>query len=181
MKTGNQSIDFGIGDVDLHQDFLSLNRTVLNPLRLTPKNIQVDKESQEYGALSFDLDGRKIKFRVGKTTPTKVGHFVTLWKRVGGVTVPHDSTDGIDFFVIGTRNKENIGFFLFSKEVLIHKTIFSNNGTGGKRGIRVYSPWVLTTSKLAKSTQIWQEKYFCDFSSPVSGTANFKAIWNKGE
>ncbi|MFK7824497.1 MAG: MepB family protein [Oligoflexales bacterium] len=181
MKTGNKSIDFGLGDVDLHKDFLSLNRTVLNPLRLKPENIQVDQESQEYGALRFDLEGKKIKFRVGKTTPTKVGHFVTLWKRVGGVTAPHESTDEVDFFVIGTRHKENIGFFLFSKEVLIQKKIFSNNGTGGKRGIRVYSPWVLTTSKQAKSTQIWQGKYFCDFSSRASGTDNFKAIWSEGE
>ncbi len=41
-----------------------------------------DNESQEYGASTFEMNNKIIKFRVAKITPTKVGQFVTFWKRI---------------------------------------------------------------------------------------------------
>ena len=37
-----------------------------------------EEESAEYGACRFSLNGQVIVFRVAKTTPTKIGQFVTL-------------------------------------------------------------------------------------------------------
>ena len=163
----------------LHQDFILLNKTILAPSGILAKNIQVEKESQEYGALQFDVMEKKIKFRVAKTTPKKVGYFVTLWKRVKGVTVPHDKSDTIDFFIISVRNEDNIGFFLLSKDTLIEHKIFSSNGCNGKRGIRVYPPWSLASNKQARSTQYWQDKHFYDISKPNYKPNILKGILEK--
>jgi hypothetical protein len=43
---------------------------------------------------------------------------------------------------------------------LADKGIITRNGKEGKRGIRVYPPWVITTNKQAEKTQNWQTKYF---------------------
>jgi hypothetical protein len=53
-----------------------------------------------------------------------------------------------------------LGQFIFPKSVLADKGIVTRNGKEGKRGIRVYPPWDLTTNKQAKRTQSWQTKYF---------------------
>jgi hypothetical protein len=47
-----------------------------------------------------------------------------------------------------------------TKSVLVHKGIISQNGKGGKRGIRVYPPWDNVMNKQAEKTQSWQTKYF---------------------
>ena len=44
-------------------------------------NIEIEKESAEYAAHRFEINNLKILFRQAKITPTKVGQFVTLWKR----------------------------------------------------------------------------------------------------
>jgi hypothetical protein len=38
--------------------------------------------------------------------------------------------------------------------------IITRNGKEGKRGIRVYPPWDITTNKQVIKTQSWQTKYF---------------------
>lgn len=44
--------------------------------------------SSEYGACRLGLDDYTIVFRVAKTTPTKIGQFVTIWKRpIQGATI----------------------------------------------------------------------------------------------
>src|SRR5258708_5952015 len=91
---------------------------------------------------SFNLNGFFIRFRVAKITPTKIGQFVTLWKRIGnGPTQPYDTSDTVDFFIISTRKDDHFGQFVFPKSVLSEQGILSINGKGGKRGIRVYPPW----------------------------------------
>ncbi|CDG98435.1 conserved hypothetical protein [Xenorhabdus bovienii str. puntauvense] len=40
-----------------------------------------EKESHEYSAMRFGINGKAIVFRQAKTTPNKMGQFVTLWKR----------------------------------------------------------------------------------------------------
>lgn len=124
-------------------------------------NLNLRKESLEYAACSFELAGRIVEYRASKITPTKTGQFVTVWKRdQNGITVPFDSSDGIDFIVISSRSDSNIGQFVFPAAVLAEKGIVSLNGKGGKRGIRVYPPWDSVTSKQAEKTQSWQSKYF---------------------
>lgn len=120
-----------------------------------------ENESQEYGACTFKLNGMKIKFRTSKTTPTKTGQFVTIWKRnQDGITQPFDATDEIDFVIISSKSGENFGQFIFPKSVLLAKGIIKGNDKEGKRGIRVYPPWDAVTNKQAAKTQSWQTKYF---------------------
>lgn len=124
-------------------------------------NLKQHSESQEYGACSFELNGKKIQQRISKITPTKIGQFVTLWKRnKDGITEPFDFTDSIDFIIIIAVSGTNFGQFIFPKHVLANKGVITQNGKEGKRGIRVYPPWDLPTNKQATKTQLWQTNYF---------------------
>jgi hypothetical protein len=50
--------------------------------------------------------------------------------------------------------------FIFPKSIAIEKGIVTNGNKEGKRAIRVYPPWDVTTSKQAQKTQKWQLDYF---------------------
>jgi hypothetical protein len=119
-------------------------------------------ESAEYGACRFGLDGQTIVFRVAKTTPTKMGQFVTLWKRPTPASeiAPLDTGDGIAFAVVSVADAKRRGQFVFDRKILAAKGVMSVDGAGGKRAIRVYPPWVTPVAKQAIRTQQWQLKYF---------------------
>ena len=145
---------------DIHP-LIAAQQLAYGPSGLTCKNFVKEAESQEYGACVFEINGRRIKFRVGKITPTKTGQFVTLWKRVGmGPIQPHDSADPIDLFVVSVRNATHFGQFVFPKALLCEKGIVSKNEREGKRAMRVYPPWDKAVSQQAKKTQAWQLIYF---------------------
>jgi hypothetical protein len=121
-----------------------------------------EAESAEYGACRFGLDGYAIAFRVAKTTPTKIGQFVTIWKRStpGGEIAPLDIIDDVQFVVVSVSSANRRGQFIFNQRLLIAKGIMSRNGKGGKRAIRVYPPWSTPTAKDAVRTQQWQIQHF---------------------
>lgn len=122
----------------------------------------LEAESSEYGACTFVLNNLNIRYRTAKITPTKTGQFVTLWKRINqGPIQPFDSTDPIDLFIVSTRKDNNFGLFIFPKSILITKEIVTDKKEG-KRAIRVYPPWDITTSKQAQKTQKWQLDYFLE-------------------
>ncbi|MDB6096808.1 MAG: hypothetical protein JWM09_1086 [Francisellaceae bacterium] len=147
--------------VEIHQDLYFANIHVYKPCGFEFIKLRQETESKDYGAYNFELNNRKIKFRVAKITPTKIGQFVTLWKRINkGPIIPYDSNDKIDLFVINVRTHEHFGQFVFPKEILVNKGIVSMNGKGGKRAIRVYPSWDLAENSQAKKTQAWQLKYF---------------------
>ena len=132
---------------------------------LEVSNIKAEAESQEYCAHDFQLNGQNVKFRKAKITPTKIGQFVTIWKRnKKGITEPFDISDKFEFYIIMTRQNENLGLFIFPKTVLYENKILSDKTRDGKRGIRVYPTWDLTVNKQAQKTQLWQTKYFLDIS-----------------
>jgi hypothetical protein len=154
------------------------NSTTIHPDLLVAKELIYDKynyecslpikeaESSEYGAFTFEIDTLSVTFRVAKITPTKIGQFVTLWKRIGkGPIQPFDFTDSIDLFIISTRKDNRFGQFVFPKSVLCEQGILSANNKEGKRAIRVYPPWDETLSKQAQKTQKWQLDYFLEIPS----------------
>ena len=146
---------------NLPADFYTIEKIVFDQLGAKFQNVQVEAESQEYGALSLQFNDSAVKFRVAKITPTKIGQFVTLWKRIGsGPIMPYDVTDAIDFFIVAARTQDNFGFFIFPKSVLLAKGVLSKAGKGGKRAIRVYPCWDVVDSKQAQATQNWQRLYF---------------------
>ncbi|MES2951305.1 MAG: MepB family protein [Pseudomonadota bacterium] len=161
------SIDTGgtSGAHAVHPDLLAIQTQVYRPLGLACSAPEPEAESADYGATTFALDGAAVRFRVAKTTPTKVGQFVTLWKRLGkGPIQPFDVSDAVDCFVVSTRTQDHFGQFVFPKTVLCARDIVSIHGTGGKRAMRVYPPWDNTTSRQAAATQRWQLEFFLDLT-----------------
>ncbi len=144
-----------------HNDLKVVKELVYDQCGFHLTNFQLHSESVEYGACSFELDGRTIQHRVSKITPTKTGQFVTIWKRnKRGITEPFNILDNIDFIIITSKSGDNFGQFIFPKSVLADNGIITRNGKEGKRGIRVYPPWDIPTNKQSEKTQHWQTNYF---------------------
>jgi hypothetical protein len=123
---------------------------------------QREQESGEYGACHLNLAGRAAVFRVAKTTPSKIGQFVTIWKRptLSDEIAPLDSGDGIDLVIVSVADATHRGQFLFDQQALLKYGVMSRDGQGGKRAIRVYPPWSKPVAKDAIRTQQWQLRYF---------------------
>jgi hypothetical protein len=171
MKNGNNcGTSSGI-----HPDLFMAQKNAYEPSGLIIENVVKETESEDYGAFDFEMNNRRIKFRVGKITPTKIGQFVTLWKRVGsGPILPYDMADPFDLFVVSVRDGERSGQFVFSKRLLCQKGVISKEGKGGKRAIRVYPPWNKTDNRQAKNTQSWQ--LTCFFEIPLDACVNVSNI-----
>ncbi len=149
----------------LHDDLLAAKTLVYDPSGFLCSQPVPEPESAEYAAHGITIDGLSVRFRVAKTTPTKAGQFVTVWQRSAeGPIRPFDADEGIDLFVISSRDSGHFGQFVFPREVLCERGIVSRDGSGGKRGFRVYPPWVTTTNRQARSTQAWQVNYFLYFT-----------------
>ena len=123
-----------------------------------------EAESAEYGACRADLHGKRLVLRVAKTTPTKTGQFVTVWKRPhpDADIAPLDEADPVDAVVIAVADGDGArhGFFIFSRTVLVERGVMSRAGTGGKRALRVYPPWCAPEAPQARRTQRWQGEWF---------------------
>ncbi|WP_371356102.1 MepB family protein [Pseudomonas chlororaphis] len=157
----------------LPNDLIAAIQDVYKPagMQLTDAALR-EAESSEYGASRFGLDGHTIVFRVAKITPTKIGQFVTIWKRstAGSPIAPLDVGDGVAFVVVSVSDATQCGQFVFDQKILVSKGIMAINGKGGKRAIRVYPPWAKPVAKEAVRTQQWQLRYFLPFEQ--SGNAN---------
>ncbi len=136
-------------------------------------NFQLELESREYNACQFQLNGWNIVSRSAKTTPKKVGQFVTFWKRNGnGPIEPFDDTDQICFFVVNVRTENKFGQFVFPKSELINKGIIATAGKEGKRAFRVYPSWDIPKNKQAERIQKWQLKHFYE----IGERTDFKKV-----
>jgi hypothetical protein len=150
----------------IHPDLLAAKELIYDKYQCKCALPIKEEESSAYGAYTFEINKLSITFRVAKITPTKIGQFVTLWKRIGkGPIQPFDFTDLIDLFIISIRKDNRLGQFVFPKAVLCERGIISSNTKEGKRAIRVYPPWDKTLSKQAQKTQKWQLDYFLEISN----------------
>ncbi|CAM2750917.1 MepB family protein [Janthinobacterium lividum] len=123
-----------------------------------------EAESADYGACRADLHGKRLVLRVAKTTPTKTGQFVTVWKRPHPEAdiAPLDEADPVDVVIIAVADDDGArhGFFIFPRSVLLERGVMSRAGQGGKRALRVYPPWCAPESIQALRTQRWQAGCF---------------------
>ncbi len=104
---------------------------------------------------------------------------MTLWKRIGNSPImPYDRADQFDLVIIFVRHDQNLGYFVFTKDVLYKKGFISQDGKGGKRAMRVYPPWDKPDNSQAKKTQAWQELYFVEIA-PVINVDKFKKLLTK--
>ena len=164
----------------LTSELLAIKELVYDNCNLEFSNLVIDSESEEYQACSFKLNSIEFIHRFSKITPTKTGQFVTIWKRNNkGITAPFDVSDNFDFIVITSKSDKNLGQFVFPKAVLLEKGIISKNNTSGKRGVRVYPPWDIPTSKQAKKTQSWQTKYFYSINKDAFDIELVKKLFTK--
>ncbi|MEU8438165.1 MepB family protein [Streptomyces sp. NPDC029216] len=150
-----------LGTAPAHGDLIAAKALVYDRCGFACSQPVPEAESAEYAAYQFTLDGLAVRFRAAKTTPTKAGQFVTVWKRSpAGPIQPFDATDPVDLFVISTRDDHNFGQFVFPMDALRQYGVVSANGSGGKRAFRIYPPWVTPANRQASSTQAWQLDFF---------------------
>lgn len=116
------------------------------------------------GAGSGESSVTEVRVRSGKITPTKVGLFVTHWRRTAdGTTGPygvHDSADTLLVTAAENGPHPARGVFVFDRASLVAHGIVERDGHGGKRGFRVYPPWSPTAPGQAARTQRWQVEHF---------------------
>jgi hypothetical protein len=147
------------------QDLILIKERIYDPYHFNFTAFEKEKESAQYDACDYQINEVNIKYRKAKITPTKIGQFVTLWKRnSNGIIQPFKDTDPIDFVIVGTKNGEHLGHFVFPKSVLCEQGVFSTSKKEGKRAIRVYPPWDKTISMQAKKAQNWQLAFFIDLT-----------------
>jgi hypothetical protein len=171
-----------IKSVDIPKDLIEIKKILFDNFNFEMTQPILELESSEYGACTFKLNNLDIRYRTSKITPTKTGQFVTLWKRfIKGPIQPFDSSDPIDLIVITTRKDNLLGQFVFPMSILIEKGIVTHQNKEGKRAIRVYPSWDLTTSKQAEKTQKWQLDYFLEISKdkPLNAELIRKLYQNK--
>jgi hypothetical protein len=145
----------------LPNELETVKRLIYDNFGFELTNMKLSTESLHYGACSFELNNKKIQYRVSKITPLKAGQFVTIWKRNReGITKPFDLSDDFDFIIIAAKRDNNFGQFIFPKSILAERGIITKDNKEGKRGIRVYPPWDKVTNKQAEKSQIWQTKFF---------------------
>ncbi|AYJ51791.1 hypothetical protein D8W71_13380 [Rhodococcus sp. P1Y] len=155
----------------MHPELLELKRLVFDIDGSTLTDIVQEAESAEYGACAFLRDTVPVRFRVARTTPKKIGQFVTFWKRAGnGPIEPFDENDDLEILVVVTRTPERFGYFEFPKHVLRERGVLSMPGKEGKRAFRVYPTWDSPVSRTALATQLWQSRYFTDLSPGTACT-----------
>ncbi len=153
---------------NLSADLIVVKQILSSKLNVELKNIKIENESTAYSACTFEINKLSILYREAKITPTKIGQFVTIWKRnTKGITKPFCVVDDIDLVVISCRNKVQFGQFVFPKAILGDKKIFTKNNIEGKRGIRVYPPWDIAINKQAIQTQAWQLDYFLEMTTAI--------------
>lgn len=155
-----------------HPDLVSLLE-LLSDAGAQQSVLALEPENAEYGAAVSRVDESSVRWRVGKLTPTKVGMFVSSWRRTAfGSTEPFSVEGHTDFLIIAVREGAEFGAFVFPRPVLVRQGILSIGGGGGKRGFRVYPPWSRVMNAQAKRSQGWQCNYFVTCASEgASGAA----------
>lgn len=141
-----------------------VNKMIYEPNGLTVKLVQEEKQNAKYGAGTFQLSSRTVRFRVASITPTKAGQFVAFWEKdINNKNQPYLYEEAPDLLVITTfKNENEFGQFIFPKEVLLQRDILRSTTTNGKMALRVYPGWDSPSSKQAMTTQKWQLPYFVD-------------------
>ncbi|MET4137785.1 MepB family protein [Pedobacter sp. UYP1] len=147
-------------------DLLTAQELIYKPCNFKYSSPVPAAQSADYCAYTFNVKNLAVQYRIAKVTPTKVGQFVTLWKKTGnGPVQPFDYTDDVDLFIVGTRQGDRFGQFIFPKAILQDRGIVSTMIREGKRAIRVYPPWDMIYSRQAQKTQQWQLAYFLEMGA----------------
>lgn len=146
-----------------------VNQIIYRPNGFIIKNIQEEEQNAKYGAGTFQLFSRTIRFRVANITPTKSGQFVAIWEKDNNnknQPFKYEETPDLLVITISKIDDRKFGQFVFPKDVLLKQKILNTDAQKGKMALRVYSPWDYPTNNQAVKTQKWQLPYFIDMSHP---------------
>lgn len=58
-----------------------VNKNFYEPSGFIIKSIHEEVQNSAYGAGTFKLNSKSVRFRVAKQTPTKIGQFVAFWEK----------------------------------------------------------------------------------------------------
>jgi len=144
-----------------------VNENFYKPNHFAIKAIREETQNSDYGAGIFQLNSKSVRFRVAKTTPNKVGQFVSFWEKdAAHKNQAFSYGKATDLLVINTFTSTNrFGQFIFPKEVRLKQKILKTATTKGMMAIRVYPIWDKPTSKQAIKTQKWQLEYFVEMNN----------------
>ncbi|PIC87134.1 mep operon protein MepB [Sporosarcina sp. P20a] len=149
---------------DFYRALTYISEMMYEPNNLILNSVHEEKQNAKYGAGTFQISSRTVRFRVANITPSKVGQFVAFWEKdENNKNQPYSYEEAPDLFVITTfKSEHEFGQFIFPKEVMFKKKILRSSSTKGKMAIRVYPSWDSPTSKQAMKTQQWQLPHFVD-------------------
>ncbi|KYG32388.1 MepB family protein [Alkalihalobacillus trypoxylicola] len=144
-----------------------INKRLYEPNHLTIDSVQEETHNSKYGAGTFRLLEKTVRFRVAHITPAKVGQFVVLWEKDEyNKNQPYSYEESPDLLVITTFKKDDgFGQFVFPKDILFKQNMFRSHSTKGKMAIRVYPEWDLPLNKQAIKTQKWQLPFFINLTN----------------
>ncbi|UBM59980.1 MepB family protein [Marinilongibacter aquaticus] len=165
----------------LNRNLQEIKTKIYDKLSFELSDIENESEGTAYDACRFALNGLKIISRSAKTTPKKVGQFVTFWKRnTKGLTEPYAEKDRFDFYIIQVKSGNRFGQFVFPKSELINKGLVASEKKEGKRGFRVYPIWDGNLNPQAQKTQAWQLQYFYEIDDSTD-LQNVQALYSPKE
>lgn len=133
----------------------------LDRLRLSP-----EPSASRYSGHRLTLGPLVLAYRRALPTPKKTGAFVTLWLRsASGPIRPLRAADGVDAVLIHVADAVGSGLFVFPFATLERRGVASVPGRDGKRGFRVYAPWVDCSSAQARRSREWQRDFFLELDA----------------
>lgn len=151
---------------DFYTILTYINKMIYEPNHLILRSVQEENQNSKYGAGTFELSSKTVRFRIANITPTKIGQFVAIWEKdENNKNQPFTYKEAPDLLVITTfKDNKEFGQFIFPKKILLKQNILMSSSTKGKMAIRVYPSWDKPTSEQAMKTQKWQLPYFVDMS-----------------
>jgi hypothetical protein len=173
----------------------SVDECVFSPAGLTREDVRPDVDGLDYDGIEYTVSGLRIVGRFARITPTKNGAFVAVWRRAAdGGTRPFEVADPFDAFTIAVREGASFGLFVFPKAALVGYGVVSAGRSGavpddgggdgtrlrtsiGKRGFRLYAPWVAPSSRQAERSQAQQAPHFLDLTAGPASSADVSRLF----
>lgn len=143
-----------------------LIENIYTPNNMEISNILEEKQNSKYSALTFNINNISARFRISNTTPTKSGQFVAFWQKntyLSNEAFYYENAP--DILIVTCIDNNNLGQFIFPKDILLRENILKSKNTSGKMGLRIYPTWDVPTTKQGLQSQKWQCEYFIDLSN----------------
>jgi hypothetical protein len=118
-----------MSDALIYQELNDIQHRIYDLLGLQYSQAIPERESIEYGACDFELNGLSIKFRVAKTTPTKIGQFVTCGNASTKARYNPMTAQIQSILSLSTREKKSISVSLSYLNLFYANKMYSQSTT----------------------------------------------------